>query len=290
LPAECRELVARLRRELTARNYSSRTQRNYAAAVHLYLAHEGPPDNESCEEAFTAHLCRLIEIRRAAPSTINLHAAAIAFFLEHVAGIDTTNLPRKRMKTGRPLPKVYSREETARILEACTNEKHRLMLALAYGCGLRLAEIRMLRIGDIEPDRGILTVRKGKGCKDRIVMLPEEVRILVSRVAGQHPADAYLFQSPSSPTPLCARTFQKVYDAAVAKAQVPRKGGIHALRHTFATHLLEQGTDVRYIQALLGHSSSKTTEIYTHVATDRVANILSPISCMPANQRTDRGA
>ena len=187
------------------------------------------------------------------------------------------------MKTGRPLPKVYSEQQVEQILKAPANLKHRLILMLAYGCGLRLEEVRTIRSGDFDFAKKLLRLRRGKGQKDRIVMLDPVITETVQAFLKHRP-EGFLFTRNGSDDLLDRRTISKIFDNACAKAGVPKLGGIHTLRHSFATHLLEHGTDLRYIQELLGHASSKTTEIYTHVSARVIGNIKSPISNQNLNQ------
>ncbi len=187
------------------------------------------------------------------------------------------------MKTGRALPKVYSEVQIEKILRAPTNLKHRHILMLVYGCGLRLEEIRMLHSDDFDFTKNLLRLRKGKGQKDRIVMLDPKIKEALHIFLKNKP-DGRIFTRDGSNGLLDRRTISKIFDNACAKAGVLKLGGIHTLRHSFATHLLEQGTDLRYIQEILGHANSKTTEIYTHVSARVIGNIKSPISNLNVNQ------
>jgi len=184
------------------------------------------------------------------------------------------------LKEPKKLPNIYSFEDVKKILRAHTFEKHQVLLQMIYGCGLRLSEAQKLKISDIDLDRKVVYVH-GKGSKERIVMLGLNlITQLVSYIKTcQGP---YLFSGRNTEKPLSKRSIQKIFAEACLKAGVKRKKGPHGLRHSFATHLLESGIDLRYIQVLLGHSRSKTTEIYTHVSTYRIKNIVSPVEMMLA--------
>ena len=159
-----------------------------------------------------------------------------------------------------------------------------LHLSVCYGCGLRVSEIIRLRKADVNPDRGILTVCRGKGRKDRIIMLGANLSKNIDQYAAGI-REGYLFPGRKPGTHISSRTASKVYEQACKKADVRKIGGIHCLRHSFATHLLEQGTDLRYIQKLLGHKSSKTTEIYTHVSRSAISGIVSPVESLLKAER-----
>jgi integrase/recombinase XerD len=275
--------LKRMHTELKARNYSLRTIKNYSAAANQYLIwlKKSPSTSDVLEiKKFQIHLK---DDKKYSPRTVNLVTAAVQFFYIHVLGVSFPIDSLPRMKTGRQLPKVYSEQQIEGILKAPVNLKHRLILMLAYGCGLRLEEIRTIRSDDFDFDKKLLRLRKGKGQKDRTIMLDpviaERVQtFLKPRLAGS------LFTREGSSDLLDRRTISKIFDNACAKAGVPKLGGIHTLRHSFATHLLEHGTDLRYIQELLGHASSKTTEIYTHVSARVIGNIRSPIGYLNLNQ------
>ena len=277
------ELIAGLERELRVRNYSRRTIKNHTLAVRRFCRDIGREPATVDSAAIKQHLIDLIEKQEFSPRTVNLWAAAISFFYLHVLHhpIPIESLPR--MKTGRQLPNVYSEEQVEKILNATKNIKHRLVLMLAYGCGLRLEEIRTIRGNDFDFAKNLLRLRVGKGQKDRTVMLDSIIREAVQGFLRLKP-DGYLFTREGSNELLNRRTISKIFDNACVKAMAPKLGGIHTLRHSFATHLLEHGTDLRYIQALLGHASSKTTEIYTHVSAKVISNIRSPIGNLKLNQ------
>ena len=182
------------------------------------------------------------------------------------------------MKIGKPLPKVYSEQQIQKMIKATKNPKHRLILMLAYGGGMRLEEIRLLRRQNIDFDKNCIRIRKGKGRKDRIIMLDEGIKkVLKTYISSETIAD-YLFINNSNGEILNSRTIQLIFDHACRRAGVPKIGGIHTLRHSFATHLMERGIDTRCVQELLGHANIKTTEIYTHVSTAMLRNIKSPLS------------
>jgi integrase/recombinase XerD len=152
------------------------------------------------------------------------------------------------------------------------------VLMLAYGAGLRLEEIRLLRCCHIDFDKECIRICKGKGRKDRIVMLDEGIKKMVMPYIAENPEIDYLFVNDTSNKILSSRTIEKIFDHACRRSGVPKVAGIHSLRHSFATHLMERGTDTRCVQELLGHASIKTTEIYTHVSTGMLKKIKSPIS------------
>jgi integrase/recombinase XerD len=277
--SRARPLLDRLVRELKLRNYSHRTVRVYTSAVNAFLDYLDREPRDSDSKLIGDYLIHLKTSLGQAPRTVNLAAAAISFFYRTVMGLSGPVAPLPRMKPGKSLPKVYSVEDVERMINRTENHKHRLVLMLAYGCGLRLSEIQNLRPGDIDRERAVIRI-KGKGSKDRQVMLdPVLGRALKQHLDGRHGC-RFVFEGRNGGTPYPKRTIEKIYENACRSAGIQRKGGIHSLRHTFATHLLEQGTGLRHIQEVLGHSSIKTTEIYTHVSNKEISKIRSPLSSL----------
>jgi integrase/recombinase XerD len=272
------DYLKRMTTELTARNYSMRTIKNYSAAVHHYLLWRKAAPSATDVAEIKKFQIFLKEERQYSPRTVNLVTAAIQFFYKNVLGLLLSVETLPRMKTGRQLPNVYSAEEISLIISSISNPKHRLMLMLAYGCGLRLGELQNLQKQDFEFDRNLLRIRKAKRNKDRMVMLDDVILPDLKKFLLTAKGNKWFFEGQNPGTKISTKTISLVFDHACMKAGVQKRSGIHGLRHSFATHLLEQGTDLRYIQELLGHSSSKTTEIYTHVSNKAITKIRSPLS------------
>lgn len=180
------------------------------------------------------------------------------------------------------LPTVYSVTEVKAIFSATTSLKYRTFFKLVYATGLRLSEAAQLRLTDIDWMRRLISIRGGKGKKDRVVMLTEKLEKTLreylyhlTAIGGSH--QTFLFEDLETGEPIANRTIQQVYSDAIYAAGIQKKGGIHTLRHSFATHLLEAGTDIRYIQTLLGHESILTTMRYTHVSADKISTLKSPL-------------
>ncbi|WP_284652414.1 site-specific tyrosine recombinase/integron integrase [Flavobacterium terrisoli] len=181
-----------------------------------------------------------------------------------------------RPKRAKVLPNVLSKEEVKLILEAHSNIKHKAMLSLIYSCGLRCGELLALKPQDIDSKRNIVLIKNAKGKKDRIAPLSPKILEMLRSYFRIYKPKTYLFEGQKIGQPYDARSLQQVLKNAVEKAKIDKPVTLHWLRHSYATHLLESGTDLRYIQELLGHSSSKTTEIYTHVSTKSLQQIKSP--------------
>jgi integrase/recombinase XerD len=185
----------------------------------------------------------------------------------------------ERPKKSRALPKVFSKEEVKRILNATRNTKHKLLLWIIYSCGLRRSEVTNIRLNDLDRDRGILHIREGKGRVDRIVPVSQKVwEKLDEYVDGFHPGK-YLFEGQTGGR-YSVESVSRVFKEALKKAGINKEVGVHSLRHSYATHLHESGLDIRYIQELLGHRSTRTTEIYTHVSRRNLVAVRSPIEDM----------
>ncbi|WP_162127697.1 site-specific tyrosine recombinase/integron integrase [Flavobacterium phycosphaerae] len=181
-----------------------------------------------------------------------------------------------RPKRAKVLPNVLSKEEVKKILEAHSNIKHRAMLSLIYSCGLRAGELLALKPYHIDSNRQIILLKNSKGKKDRIAPLSPKILVLLRDYYKDYKPKTYLFEGQTEGKPYDARSLQVILKQALTKAKIDKPVTLHWLRHSYATHLLESGTDIRYIQELLGHSASKTTEIYTHVSTKKIQQIKSP--------------
>jgi site-specific recombinase XerD len=268
-------LLDRLELELKARNYSRRTLENYRAASYHFLKWLAKEPTERDSDTIKQYQLFLKEKKHYSPRTVNLATAAIVFIYNEVLGIPISRSSLPRMKTGRALPKVYSQQDVEKIILGARNIKHRTMLTLAYACGLRISELRYLRPADIDLERNIVWVRRGKGEKDRAVMLDASIKPELEAFLKSGRGKTFLFEGYEPGKPLTTMTISKIYKHSCENAGIAPLGGIHTLRHSFATHLLEHGTDLRYIQELLGHASSKTTEIYTHVSSRIISRIRS---------------
>jgi integrase/recombinase XerD len=174
------------------------------------------------------------------------------------------------------LPNVLSKEEAAAILKAPKNVKHKAMLSLIYACGLRRSELLHLKPTDVDSKRNLLIIRNAKGYKDRVTPLSEKIIVLLREYYKEYKPKYWLFEGQKSGEAYSETSLQEVLKATIEKAGIKKPVTLHWLRHSYATHLLENGTDLRYIQELLGHKSSKTTEIYTHVSVKSIQKIKSP--------------
>lgn len=216
----------------------------------------------------------------------NTHAYANQFisafktFNNLILELDGINNKLLRPKKKKKLPKVLNKREVKEIIAAVDNLKHQLILILTYSAGLRVSEVVKLKISDIDSDRMLIYIRSAKGYKDRYTLLSKSALIklrLYLKAFQVHKYDAqWLFPGQNKENHLSKRSAQKVFKRACKKAGINKEVGIHSLRHSFATHLLEQGVDLRYIQNLLGHKSSTTTEIYTHVSNKNLIEITNP--------------
>jgi integrase/recombinase XerD len=186
--------------------------------------------------------------------------------------VDFIQRPRREKR----LPNVLSKEEVKSILEAPTNLKHRAMLSLIYACGLRRSELLNLTLTDILSNRNLLFIRQSKGKKDRVVPISNRLIDILREYYKAFKPKAWLFEGQFPNTKYSEKSLENVLKQSLIKTKISKKVSLHWLRHSYATHLLENGTDLRYIQELLGHSSSRTTEIYTHVSTLNLQQIRSP--------------
>ncbi|MFD2574475.1 tyrosine-type recombinase/integrase [Spirosoma soli] len=263
---------------MRVQNYSYKTFKNYKQALIALIRYASPkmPD-ELTKPLYQRYLLFLVQKKRLSSGTLNVHINAWKFYQEKVLKRDKAYYDVQYPRQPTKLPTVYSVTEVKAIFRATTSLKYQTLFKLVYATGLRVGEVAALRITDLDRVRRLITIRGGKGKKDRIVMLSEKLEIDIDAYLDRHRPKRYLFEESETNEPLSKRAIQQVYSNAVIHARIQKRGGIHTLRHSFATHLLESGTDIRYIQQLLGHESITTTMRYTHVTSDKISTLKSPL-------------
>ena len=263
-----------LLREVRIRGYSRNTAKAYAMYVEEFLEFVDMKPHRVGKSDVDAYLDTLVR-RGCGPSTVNIAISAIKLYYSIFHRRIAVDIRRPKRK--RRLFQVLSREEVGRIISVVENKKHRLLLMLIYSGGLRVSEVVRLKVGDVDTERGLIWVRDSKGGKDRYTLLSKAAGEEYKRYVSSMSPDGYLFPGQKNRGHISTRTVEKVFKAACRKAGIEKDVSVHGLRHSFATHLLEAGVDIRYIQKLLGHSSLKTTQIYTHVALVELREIKSPL-------------
>lgn len=276
---DSKEAIEKTIRLMEVQRYSRNTIRTYKSLLTYFFKHfKGvDPDNITKEEILD-YMVYLVE-RGYSLSMQNQVINAIKFFYEKILGY-----PREYYHVERPikekrLPSVLSRNEVKAILDNTHNLKHKCILTIIYAAGLRVGEVLNLMINDIDSRRMLIYIRSGKGKKDRVVPLAEHALFLLRKYYKKYRPDKWLFEGATGGK-YSSRSIQQILRRAVVKSRIRKKVTPHTLRHSFATHLLESGTDIRYIQVLLGHGSVKTTQIYTQVSTAYLQNITSPLDLL----------
>lgn len=262
---------------LKLKGYSQKTQKAYLGHLQRLGNFFDQKIDELTGEDIRRYVLHHLEDRATSHSYANQLMSALKFYyLEVLNRRDLIeNLPRpKRQQT---LPSVLSQQEVKQIFEAVENLKHRAVLFTIYSAGLRLGEAVRLKVNDLDVERRLIHVRQGKGRKDRYTLLSEVTLELLNLYQKAYRLNNWLFPGQTKDRHIHERSVQKVFDRAREKAGIRKKATVHTLRHSFATHLLENGTDLRYIQELLGHKSTKTTEVYTHVTRKDMMRIKSPL-------------
>ncbi|MGC1390553.1 MAG: tyrosine-type recombinase/integrase [Bacteroidales bacterium] len=269
-----------MRRYLDEVRYSERTNESYLALLELFFKYFSEKDPlDISKEEISEFIYDFIVTKGYSKSYQNQIISAIKTFYR-ISGRSRIDLELfERPRKSRALPKVFSKEEVQRILNATRNTKHKLLLWIIYSCGLRRSEVINIRLTDLDRDRNVLHIKEGKGKVDRIVPVSKKVWEKIDEyVDGFHPLK-YLFEGQHGGR-YSVESVYRVFKQALQAAGIKKDVGVHSLRHSYATHLHESGLDIRYIQELLGHRSSRTTEIYTHVSRRNLVIIRSPIEDM----------
>jgi len=275
-------LRQRLIDDMNMRHFSTATQRNYIRDVGRFASFlRRSPDTATTEDVRRFQLAQS-EADVPVP-TMNSVVSALRFFFTQT--LDRPDLARKLVRVSRPrnLPVVLSRDEVARLLNATTSLKHQAALSVAYGAGLRVGEVAMLKVRDIDSERMLIRVERGKGGQYRNAMLSPDLLTLlrqwwqVGHRQGVLHRDGWLFPGQHALKPISTRQLYRVVVEAAQAAEIVRRVGPHTLRHSFATHLLEQDVDIRIIQVLLGHSKLDTTALYTKVSTRTIHAVAGPL-------------
>ena len=248
----------------------------YKKHIDRYLKIVGEKDALDLNVA-SDYIYDLIAIQELSHSFVNQAISAVKLFFKVHRPSLYLNHKMIRPRGDKTLPKVLSQSEVAMILNAHENKKHKAILFLTYSAGLRVSEVCALRPEHIDGDRMMITVKAGKGRKDRYTLLSNKALEMLREYYVEYKPSVWLFEGAKPQTPITVRSVQRIFKRACEKSNVRKNVSIHALRHSFATHLLEAGTDLRYIQELLGHKSPKTTQIYTHVSNTALQSIVNPL-------------
>lgn len=266
------EMMRKFREEMMLRKYSPQTMKTYLSHLKGFLARRGDGDFQA--ETFRQYVLDLHLQKNFSASSLNGYKQAFQTFARLVLQ-RKIDVPVPAAKREKKLPVVLSREEIDRILACVKNHKHWLMIAMAYGAGMRVSEVVKLRVGDVDFERGFLHIKQSKGQKDRVTLLPKKLEHhLLLWIRGKQGGDV-VFESERGGR-LTSRTAQKIFVRACERAGIKKEASFHSLRHSFATHLIEHGTNLRYVQTLLGHSSIRTTMVYTQVSGAALGKIQSP--------------
>ena len=261
---------------LQLKRYSSNTRKSYINAFQNFLvffSHKKIDDLKKNE--FQEYLLSQLE-NGTSSSFQNLQINAIKFYYEKVLGRKREIYDLPRPKKEHKLPSVLSEEEIIKLFKQVSNIKHKAILYLIYSGGLRLSEVVNLKITDIDSKRNLILIRESKGKKDRTTLLSQALLELLRDYYREYKPENHLFEGQKGGQ-YSVRSVQNIFRMALSKSGIKKHATVHTLRHSFATHLLERGTDLRYIQELLGHANSKTTEIYTHITKKGLDKIVSPL-------------
>ena len=270
----------RFQEHLKLKAYSPNTLRTYSIAFAqlLYLLKNFPVQNLS-PERLRSYFLYCHEKLKLSENEIHSRINAVKFYYEQVLHKPKMFIDIPRPKKKQMLPKMLTKAEVKKIFSLAENSKHKLMLQLCYGMGLRVSEVVNLKVADIDSHHKTVRIEQAKGKKDRMVVLPEIILVDLRNYYLQYRPKTFLFEGQYGDA-YSVRSLQAVFKNAMNKAGIIKKVGIHGLRHSFATHLLETGTDIRFIQELLGHNSIKTTQIYTHITDVQKWNIKSPLDML----------
>jgi len=260
-------LLEKLKKELKIRNFSKQTIKGYIYSVERFL--DFAKDKELNEDVVKDYV--QISLENKNPVSVNKDKFAIQFFFNNVL---RQKLSLPTIKKNRTIPEILTMEEVKRIIDSTDNIKHKLIIKLLYGCGLRVSEVVDLKIDNLNFNESLIHLKLSKGRKDRFVKIPDSIKNELKNYSSLN--RDILFPS-SRGGKLTKDTIQKIVQNASKKAVIKKRVYPHLLRHSFATHLLEQGTDLRLIQKLLGHSDIKTTQIYLKISNQSIKNVQSPL-------------
>ena len=260
--------------ELKLRNYSDKTLTAYLTHNKKFLEYVKKRPEDATQDDVKSYLAHLIYNRKVSPKSVALVKAALKFYYDEFLNKGIVKI--KTPKADKHLPVVLSREEVKRLIGSAKSPKSRLIIMLLYASGLRLSECLKMGQKDLELDQKMGWVRAGKGNKDRMIILSDSLISTLKGYVADKPASGYLFSNKAGAS-LTPRNVQKIVGRAALRAGINKKVSPHTLRHSFATHLLESGTDIRKIQELLGHANLQTTQIYTKVSTEELKKVKSPL-------------
>jgi len=269
-------LLNELNAQLLSRNFSVKTIKEYLYYNKDFLQFiKKDPYNINSQDIYD-YLAYLTDTLKKSSSTVNVAYSALKFYYKNLVNFNFFNFI-KRPKRSKKLPDTLSHWEVKKIIDVTKNLKHKAILTLAYSSGLRVSEVVKLKFTDLDFENSTIFIRNSKGKKDRITIFSKKAQMLISDYIKEYRPTYWLFEGWSSSKHLSIRSAQKIFEKAKNLASINKDVSIDALRHSFATHLLENGVDIKYIQELLGHTSIKTTEIYTHVTKNRLEKIISPL-------------
>ena len=270
-------VLQRFVEQIQLKGYSSNTLKTYRNEFGIYLCYIKGVAAQNCTvEDIRNYILYCINTLQLSEATLHSRINAIKFYYEQVLKRERFLIEIPRPKKPLKLPKVIAPADIKKLFEATPNLKHNTMLKLCYGLGLRVSEIVSLKIKDIDSRAMQVFIERAKGKKDRYVNLPESILPQLRNYFIEYKPKIYLFEGQYGGQ-YSSRSAQQVFKNALLKAKINKTVGIHSLRHSFATHLLEQGTDIRFIQELLGHNDIKTTFIYTEVSDKSLRKIISPL-------------
>ncbi|MFA5748264.1 MAG: site-specific tyrosine recombinase/integron integrase [Candidatus Absconditabacterales bacterium] len=268
------DYLVELERELRHRNYSYRTIEIYSNCIRFFLKYIKGDISIISRDKIVDFILYL-QFKNRAPKTLNIYKESIKFFVKEILKKDII-IDIRLSKEPRKLPIVLSHDEILKIIDSLSNKKHKIMVSLAYSAGLRVSELINLKVKDIDIQSLSIHIKGAKGQKDRITIFSNKLVDSISYFMNDKDLNDFLFESERGGI-LTTRTAQAIFIAGIKKSGIKKEATFHSLRHSFATHLLENGTDIRYVQSLLGHTNIRTTQIYTQVTNPMLKNIQSPL-------------
>lgn len=276
-PDKMKETLFLFTNHLIAKRYSFNTIQVYSHALEKFLTFHPPQNHSMKDQLVIEQYFYELSKTKIAESTLNTHINAVKYYYENLMGYEPMYVHFLRPKKPLQLPTVLSKEEVKKLLGKVENKKHQAMLLLAYSAGLRLGEIVRLEVSDVDSDRMQIHIHGGKGKKDRMVTLSPVMLAFLREYVTVYRPKRFLFEGQIHGDHYSERSLQKVFQRAKKQAGIKKNASMHTLRHSYATHLLESGTDVHLIQMLLGHHSIKTTLKYLHVSDRTLGSVKSPL-------------